>query len=85
MTGIIGGAIAAVLFMLIVGFFFATGPDYLVGVSARRTTPLRMPLSTLVIAALLRVFPGSVRNQRRGSGLSLAAVVCVRRPVPANG
>ncbi len=59
MTGIIGGAIAAALVMLIVGFFFATVSGYLVGVIGSSNNPISgLTLSTLVIAALLMVSLG---------------------------
>src|SRR5258706_5560387 len=59
MTDMIGGAIAAALVMLIVGFFFATVSGYLVGLIGSSNNPISgLTLSTLVIAALLMVSLG---------------------------
>jgi uncharacterized oligopeptide transporter (OPT) family protein len=85
MSGLIGGAIAAALVMLIVGFFFATVSGYLVGVIGSSNNPISgLTLSTLVIAALLMVTLGV-----SGTG-GVVAVLAWRRwsasppPWPAN-
>ena len=65
----IGGAIAAALVMLIVGFFFATVSGYLVGVIGSSNNPISgLTLSTLVIAALLMVSLGVSGHERSGGG-----------------
>ena len=82
MSGLIGGAIAAALVMLIVGFFFATVSGYLVGVIGSSNNPISgLTLSTLMIAALLMVVAGRVGHERRGRGAGVAAVVCVSSAV----
>ena len=82
MTGIIGGAIAAALVMLIVGFFFATVSGYLVGVIGSSNNPISgLTLSTLVIAALLMVTLGVSGKSGVVAVLAVAAVVCVSSAV----
>ncbi len=82
MTGIIGGAIAAALVMLIVGFFFATVSGYLVGVIGSSNNPISgLTLSTLVIAALLMVSLGVSGTSGVVAVLAVAAVVCVSSAV----
>src|SRR5450759_4071387 len=82
MTGIIGGAIAAALVMLIVGFFFATVSGYLVGVIGSSNNPISgLTLSTLVIAALLMVSLGVSGTAGVVAVLAVAAVVCVSSAV----
>src|SRR3954449_12471883 len=82
MTGIIGGAIAAAIVMLIVGFFFATVSGYLVGVIGSSNNPISgLTLSTLVIAALLMVSMGVKGMSGVLAVLAVAAVVCVSSAV----
>ena len=73
-----GGAIAAALVMLVVGFFFATVSGYLVGVIGSSNNPISgLTLSTLVIAALLMVSLGVSGTSGVIAVLGVAAVVCV--------
>jgi putative OPT family oligopeptide transporter len=82
MSGMIGGAIAAALVMLIVGFFFATVSGYLVGVIGSSNNPISgLTLSTLVIAALLMVSMGVSGSSGVIAVLAVAAVVCVSSAV----
>jgi putative OPT family oligopeptide transporter len=82
MTGLIGGAIAAALVMLVVGFFFATVSGYLVGVIGSSNNPISgLTLSTLVIAALLMVTLGATGTGGVVAVLAVAAVVCVSSAV----
>ena len=82
MSGMIGGAIAAALVMLIVGFFFATVSGYLVGVIGSSNNPISgLTLSTLVIAALLMVVLGATGTGGVVAVLAVAAVVCVSSAV----
>jgi putative OPT family oligopeptide transporter len=82
MTGIIGGAVAAAIVMLIVGFFFATVSGYLVGVIGSSNNPISgLTLSTLVIAALLMVSLGVSGTSGVVAVLAVAAVVCVSSAV----
>jgi putative OPT family oligopeptide transporter len=82
MTKMIGGAIAAALVMLIVGFFFATVSGYLVGVIGSSNNPISgLTLSTLVIAALLMVALGVSGTSGVVAVLAVAAVVCVSSAV----
>jgi putative OPT family oligopeptide transporter len=82
MTKMIGGAIAAALVMLIVGFFFATVSGYLVGVIGSSNNPISgLTLSTLVIAALLMVVLGVSGTSGVVAVLAVAAVVCVSSAV----
>jgi putative OPT family oligopeptide transporter len=82
MTGMIAGAIAAALVMLIVGFFFATVSGYLVGVIGSSNNPISgLTLSTLVIAALLMVSMGVQGTSGVIAVLAVAAVVCVSSAV----
>ncbi|HEX3743783.1 MAG TPA: oligopeptide transporter, OPT family [Bryobacteraceae bacterium] len=82
MSGMIGGAIAAALVMLIVGFFFATVSGYLVGVIGSSNNPISgLTLSTLVIAALLMVTMGVSGTSGVVAVLAVAAVVCVSSAV----
>jgi putative OPT family oligopeptide transporter len=82
MSGLIGGAIAAALVMLIVGFFFATVSGYLVGVIGSSNNPISgLTLSTLVIAALLMVSLGVHGTSGVIAVLAVAAVVCVSSAV----
>ncbi|HJT88098.1 MAG TPA: oligopeptide transporter, OPT family [Bryobacteraceae bacterium] len=82
LSGLIGGAIAAALVMLIVGFFFATVSGYLVGVIGSSNNPISgLTLSTLVIAALLMVALGVSGTSGVVAVLGVAAVVCVSSAV----
>jgi putative OPT family oligopeptide transporter len=82
MTHMIGGAVAAALVMLIVGFFFATVSGYLVGVIGSSNNPISgLTLSTLVIAALLMVALGVSGTSGVVAVLAVAAVVCVSSAV----
>ena len=82
MSGLIGGAIAAALVMLIVGFFFATVSGYLVGVIGSSNNPISgLTLSTLMIAALLMVTLGVSGTSGVVAVLGVAAVVCVSSAV----
>lgn len=82
MTGIVGGAIAAALVMLVIGFFFATVSGYLVGVIGSSNNPISgLTLSTLVIAALLMVSLGVSGTSGVVAVLAVAAVVCVSSAV----
>jgi len=82
MSGLIGGAIAAALVMLIVGFFFATVSGYLVGVIGSSNNPISgLTLSTLVIAALLMVTMGVSGTSGVVAVLAVATVVCVSSAV----
>jgi putative OPT family oligopeptide transporter len=82
MSGLIGGAIAAAIVMLIVGFFFATVSGYLVGVIGSSNNPISgLTLSTLVIAALLMVTLGVSGTGGVVAVLAVAAVVCVSSAV----
>ena len=82
MSGIVGGAIAAAIVMLIVGFFFATVSGYLVGVIGSSNNPISgLTLSTLVIAALLMVSLGVSGTSGVVAVLGVAAVVCVSSAV----
>src|SRR5436305_1658561 len=82
MTGLVAGAIAAALVMLIVGFFFATVSGYLVGVIGSSNNPISgLTLSTLVIAALLMVSLGVSGPGGVAIVLGVAAVVCVSSAV----
>jgi putative OPT family oligopeptide transporter len=82
MTGLIAGAIAAAVVMLIVGFFFATVSGYLVGVIGSSNNPISgLTLSTLVIAALLMVSMGVKGMSGVVAVLAVAAVVCVSSAV----
>jgi putative OPT family oligopeptide transporter len=82
LSGMIGGAIAAALVMLIVGFFFATVSGYLVGVIGSSNNPISgLTLSTLVIAALLMVSMGVSGTSGVIAVLGVAAVVCVSSAV----
>jgi putative OPT family oligopeptide transporter len=82
MTDMIGGALAAALVMLIVGFFFATVSGYLVGVIGSTNNPISgITLSTLVIAALLMVAMGVHGGSGVVAVLAVAAVVCVSSAV----
>src|SRR5690349_9133503 len=82
MTGLISGAIAAAMVMLIVGFFFATVSGYLVGVIGSSNNPISgLTLSTLVIAALLMVSMGVQGMSGVVAVLGVAAVVCVSSAV----
>jgi putative OPT family oligopeptide transporter len=82
MTDMVGGAIAAALVMLIVGFFFATVSGYLVGVIGSSNNPISgLTLSTLVIAALMMVTLGVSGMKGVVAVLGVAAVVCVSSAV----
>ena len=82
MTGLVSGALAAALVMLIVGFFFATVSGYLVGVIGSSNNPISgLTLSTLVIAALLMVSMGVTGMSGVVAVLAVAAVVCVSSAV----
>jgi putative OPT family oligopeptide transporter len=82
LSGLIGGAIAAALVMLIVGFFFATVSGYLVGLIGSSNNPVSgLTLSTLVIAALLLVVMGAAGMKGVVATLGVAAVVCVSSAV----
>jgi putative OPT family oligopeptide transporter len=82
MTGLVSGAIAAAVVMLIVGFFFATVSGYLVGVIGSSNNPISgLTLSTLVIAALLMVSMGVKGMSGVVAVLAVAAVVCVSSAV----
>jgi putative OPT family oligopeptide transporter len=82
MTGLISGAIAAAVVMLVVGFFFATVSGYLVGVIGSSNNPISgLTLSTLVIAALLMVSMGVQGVAGVVAVLAVAAVVCVSSAV----
>src|SRR5207237_4593268 len=82
LTGLIVGAIAAALVMLIVGFFFATVSGYLVGVIGSSNNPISgLTLSTLVIAALMMVSLGVSGMSGVVAVLGVAAVVCVSSAV----
>src|SRR5579872_300472 len=82
MTGMVAGAIAAAMVMLIVGFFFATVSGYLVGVIGSSNNPISgLTLSTLVIAALLMVSMGVQGTSGVIAVLAVAAVVCVSSAV----
>ena len=82
MTGLIAGAIAAALVMLLVGFFFATVSGYLVGVIGSSNNPISgLTLSTLVIAALLMVSMGVKGMSGVVAVLAVATVVCVSSAV----
>ena len=82
LNGMIRGAIAAALVMLIVGFFFATVSGYLVGVIGSSNNPISgLTLSTLVIAALLMVSIGVQGTSGVIAVLAVAAVVCVSSAV----
>jgi putative OPT family oligopeptide transporter len=82
LSGMIGGAIAAAIVMLIVGFFFATVSGYLVGVIGSSNNPISgLTLSTLVIAALLMVSLGVSGTKGVIAVLGVAAVVCVSSAV----
>ncbi len=82
LAGMIGGAIAAALVMLIIGFFFATVSGYLVGVIGSSNNPISgLTLSTLVIAALLMVSMGVKGLSGVLAVLGVAAVVCVSSAV----
>ena len=82
MSGLIGGAIAAALVMLVVGFFFATVSGNLVGVIGSSNNPISgLTLSTLVIAALLMVSLGVSGMSGVVAVLGVAAVVCVSSAV----
>jgi len=82
LSGMVGGAIAAALVMLIVGFFFATVSGYLVGVIGSSNNPISgLTLSTLVIAALLMVSMGVAGTSGVIAVLGVAAVVCVSSAV----
>jgi putative OPT family oligopeptide transporter len=82
MTGLVGGALAAALVMLIVGFFFATVSGYLVGMIGSSNNPISgLTLSTLVIAALLMVSMGVQGMNGVVAVLAVAAVVCVSSAV----
>jgi putative OPT family oligopeptide transporter len=82
LSGMIGGALAAALVMLVVGFFFATVSGYLVGVIGSSNNPISgLTLSTLVIAALLMVSLGVKGVGGVLAVLGVAAVVCVSSAV----
>ena len=82
LSGLIVGAIAAAIVMLIVGFFFATVSGYLVGVIGSSNNPISgLTLSTLVIAALLMVSLGVSGMSGVVAVLGVAAVVCVSSAV----
>ncbi len=82
LSGLVAGAIAAALVMLIVGFFFATVSGYLVGVIGSSNNPISgLTLSTLVIAALMMVTLGVSGINGVVAVLGVAAVVCVSSAV----
>ena len=82
MSGLVVGAIAAAVVMLIVGFFFATVSGYLCGVIGSSNNPISgLTLSTLVIAALLMVSLGVSGMSGVVAVLGVAAVVCVSSAV----
>lgn len=82
LSGLVAGAIAAALVMLIVGFFFATVSGYLVGVIGSSNNPISgLTLSTLVIAALLMLVLGAQGLSGVVAVLGVAAVVCVSSAV----
>jgi putative OPT family oligopeptide transporter len=82
MTGMVGGALAAAVVMLIVGFFFATVSGFLCGVIGSSNNPISgLTLSTLVIAALLMVSLGVSGMNGVIAVLGVAAVVCVSSAV----
>ncbi len=82
LSGLVAGAIAAAIVMLIVGFFFATVSGYLVGVIGSSNNPISgLTLSTLVIAALLMVSMGVAGISGVVAVLGVAAVVCVSSAV----
>ena len=82
MSGLVTGAIAAALVMLIIGFFFATVSGYLVGVIGSSNNPISgLTLSTLVIAALLMISLGVSGMSGVVAVLGVAAVVCVSSAV----
>ena len=82
LSGLIAGATAAALVMLIIGFFFATVSGYLVGVIGSSNNPISgLTLSTLVIAALLMVSMGVSGISGVAVVLGVAAVVCVSSAV----
>src|SRR5437762_2725891 len=82
MSGLVAGAIVAAVVMLIAGFFFATVSGYLVGMIGSSNNPISgLTLSTLIIAALLRVALGVSGTSGVVAVLGVASVVCVSAAV----
>src|SRR3989442_11203279 len=82
MSGLVAGAIVAAVVMLIAGFFFATVSGYLVGMIGSTNNPISgLPLSTLIIAALLMTSMGVAGKSGVIAVLGVAAVVCVSSAV----
>jgi putative OPT family oligopeptide transporter len=81
-TGVIVGAIAAALIMLVLGFFFAAVSGKLVGVIGSSNNPISgLTLSTVIVAALLMVILGITGVTGVAAVLGVAAVVCVSSAV----
>lgn len=81
-TGVIGGAIAAAVVMLVTGFFFAAVSGNLVGMIGSSNNPISgLTLATLIIAALTMVIIGVSGSQGVIAVLGVASVVCVSSAV----
>jgi len=81
-TGAIGGALAAALVMIVLGFFFAAVSGNLVGMIGSSNNPVSgLTLCTLVIAALLMISLGLKGSVGIAAVLGVAAVVCVSSAV----
>lgn len=81
-TGVVGGAIAAAVVMLITGFFFAAVSGNLVGMIGSSNNPISgLTLATLIVAALTMVIIGVSGTQGVIAVLAVASVVCVSSAV----
>jgi|YNPBryunderm2012_1023409.scaffolds.fasta_scaffold06551_2 putative OPT family oligopeptide transporter len=81
-TGVVGGAIAAAIVMLITGFFFAAVSGNLVGMIGSSNNPISgLTLATLIVAALTMVIIGVSGTQGVIAVLAVASVVCVSSAV----
>jgi len=81
-SGMIGGAIAAAVVMLITGFFFAAVSGNLVGMIGSSNNPISgLTLATLIVAAIVMVAVGASGVKGVAAVLGVAGVVCVSSAV----
>ncbi len=81
-TSVIGGAVAAAVVMIILGFLFAAVSGNLVGMIGSSNNPISgLTLCTVIISALLMVALGLRGTSGVAAVLGVAAVVCVSSAV----
>jgi putative OPT family oligopeptide transporter len=81
-SGVVLGALAATVVMIIAGFFFAAVSGYLVGLIGSSNNPISgLTISTLIVAAILMVMLGVTGLPGVAAVLGVAAVICVSAAV----